>query len=126
VLARAFVALLRENQDVVRDADACPIGQRHRHHHPLVVHIGAIAAPEVDELVLPAIVAADEGVLAGNQGAEAQADGIFSGPANSRRIPDRDIKGVGLGWLNRKFRSHWVEQQFAGCTLGKVAENCNH
>ena len=93
--------MLGKNQHVVGDADARAVGQRHGHDHALVVDVGAIAAAEVDELVLPAIVAADDGVLPGNQRAETQAHRILPRAPDGRRISDGNIEGVGLGWLDR-------------------------
>ena len=60
---RRVVGDLHEHDDVVRDADAHPVFERHRHDDALVIHEGAVATAEVDELVLPAVVAADDGVL---------------------------------------------------------------
>ena len=67
---------------VGRDLDARAVAQRRRHDDALVVHKRAVAAPEIDNLVLVAVMAADERVLARDERTAAQADDVVARPAH--------------------------------------------
>ena len=120
VLAGGVVVVLGEDDDVIRDADAGAVGEGDGHDDALVVDVGAVAAAEVDELELPAVVAADDGVLPRDERAETEADGVFAGPADGRGVPDRDFEGDRRARAGSEVSLPWGDWQFAGCTLREV------
>lgn len=100
VLVRDVVDAFCETDRVVSDSDHHAILQRHWHHDALVVHECAISAAEVDDLILVAVVAADQCVLAGDEGTEVQRDGILASPTDGRCVSDRHFERVGARWLD--------------------------
>ena len=126
-LSAAF-GIFGEYDDVVRDPDARGIFERHRHDDTLVVHISAVAAAEIDELKLPAIVAADDGVLAGDLRAEVQANGVFARAPDGGRIPDRHLEGRGAGRLDLEFGTHAAtgcRKRTSGESSKRISESRN-
>src|SRR5262249_13526687 len=80
---------LLEDELVMRDLDAVVVIERGRHHLLLVSDEGAVAAAEIDDLILVAIVTTHERVLAGDERAAAQANGVVTGATDGGGVADR-------------------------------------
>ena len=105
-LAAFEIGFLLENQIVVGDADARSALERHGHDHTLIVDVGAVAAAEVHELILVAVVAADDGVLPADRGAEVQANRVLRRAADGGGVQDGHLEGGSLRGDDADFGSH--------------------
>jgi hypothetical protein len=83
---------LRKDQHVIRDSDLSSVLKCDWHYHTLAVYEGSISAAKIDELVLPAVVAADDRMLPRGKRAEIKTDRILPGSADCGRVPDYDFK----------------------------------
>lgn len=115
-----------ESEDVVGNADSCPVHQSNGNNDPLIVDERSISAAEIDDLVLVAVVAPDDGMLAGHQRTGIQADGVVSGAPDRGGVSDRHLKKIALGGLDSNLGSHLGVSALAHCAdVQKTANVCS-
>src|SRR5258707_1510754 len=92
-LSRGEILLdLLEAQLIVSDADSRAFAQCCRHHHALVIDEGAVATPEIDELITISVVTPKKSVLTGNEWAAVQANGVVARTSDRARIPKYELE----------------------------------
>jgi len=106
--ALPFVGHFVKGHRIIRDADARSVLEEYRHDDPLVVHVNAVAAAKIDQLILVGVLAADDGVLPRDERAVLEPDRIFTRPPDRRRAGDRHFERLTTGGLNVKFGSHFL------------------
>ena len=97
---------LVENEFVFRNHDSRPGTEGHRHDHPLIIHQGAVATAEIDDLILIAVVTTDEGVLARDELAATQANGVIARPPDCGGVADREFERFANQRRDSKFCGH--------------------
>ena len=112
--AREIVLDQVEDDFVFRHLDPRAGGEGHRHDDALAVDQGAVAAPEVDDLILVAVVAADEGVLARDERAAAEADGVVGGAPDGGGVADGEFERFARERGDPEFGWHGWEYLAAG------------
>ena len=95
-----------ENEFVFCNRDSRSFGQRHRHHDALIVHESAVAAAEIDYLILITIVTTEERVLARDERAAAQANGVVARAPDRGGVADGEFERLARERRDAKFGGH--------------------
>ena len=104
--AGKIVLDLLEDEFVFCDLDARAGNEGHRHYDTLIVHQRAIAAAEVDDLILIAVVTTDERVLARDERAATQANGVVARASDRGGVADREFERLARERRDPEFGGH--------------------
>src|SRR5207237_5246124 len=92
-LSRRKILLdLLEAERIMSNPDSCAFAQCCRHHHALVVDEGAVATPEIDELITISVVTPKNSVLTGDEWAAVQANGVVARASDSGCIANNELE----------------------------------
>lgn len=80
--------------------------QRHRHDHALIVDKRAVAAAEIDYLILVAIVTTNERVLALDERTATQANDVIARSTDRGGVADGELERLAGDRRDSKFGGH--------------------
>ena len=119
--ARKFLIDLLEDEIIFRNLNAGAVDERCWHYDPLIVNESAVAAAEIDNLILVAIVTTNERMLARDERASSQTDDVVARSPDGGGVADVELEWLAGERFDRQFGGHENNSQYLAA--GRVRQD---